>query len=119
MPHAVVESCVNMTKPAKPCAQYFLVRDRLCQRMCRALYQKACRQVVTVCNENPDCPELCRSMFSLLCPTTFTEEQSVIPTGDPCESTTFQEIVSPEEEERKKQVAEAHDLNNVLEPQGS
>jgi len=116
MPHSMIENCVNITKPAKPCAPYYLVRDRLCQRMCRAIYQKACRQVVSVCNENPDCPELCRSMFSVLCPTTITEDQAVIPKGDPCDQM-YREVIFPEEVEKKAQLAQAHDL--VLEPTGS
>jgi len=76
-------ACRAQTAEGAPCAQYHLVQDRLCDRMCRATNKKACRQKLSVCGETPDCPTLCKAFYTELCPQ-FADQNDPIPTGDPC-----------------------------------
>jgi len=64
----LLEFCDQVVKKGEPCAQYQLVRDRLCRRTCLGVLRMDCRDAYQVCQEDFDCPVLCVKFFEELCP---------------------------------------------------
>ena len=77
IPARLLEFCRTTTETIFPCTAYKIAatRDSLCKRTCLAVNRMPCTKAEKVCEEDPDCPPLCKQFFDQLCPVTEQDDR--------------------------------------------